>query len=314
MSSSKKVRQQLKFKQANRDQLLLLPPNIGEWLPKWHPVRFVDELVDRMDISDILATYKSGGTSIYDPKLLLKILFFGYLDRTYSSRDLEKACHETIPYLWLCGVLRPNHVTICNFRSGKLKKKIKHLFAQVLREIFNKGLIELKHQTTDGTTIEAVSNRYQYVWRKNAERYKAGTEEKIQLILSEIDTHILKEEGEEGVSNQPTTGSENNDIITNENIDKAKANKTANKEDVATSGGEAKEENTAVKPKDEKHPNKLKNDGATTDEDLNEQVNEGENTAAKPSITFREVQDKIGELSQLELQDKKLQRQVYLSG
>lgn len=127
-----KVSQQLKFKQSHRDQLMLLPPNIGELLPHWHPVRFVDQLVDKMDVSEILATYKSGGTTIYPPKLLLKILFFGYIDRTYSGRDLEKACHETIPYLWLCGNLRPDHVTICNFRSGKLKGKIKDLFAQVL--------------------------------------------------------------------------------------------------------------------------------------------------------------------------------------
>jgi len=57
---------------------MLLPPNIGELLPHWHPVRFVNELVEQMDISDILATYKSGGTSIYSTILLLKILFFGY--------------------------------------------------------------------------------------------------------------------------------------------------------------------------------------------------------------------------------------------
>ena len=54
--AKKKVSQQLKFKQGNRDQLIVLPPNIGEVLPHWHPVRFVGQLVGLMDISDILAT------------------------------------------------------------------------------------------------------------------------------------------------------------------------------------------------------------------------------------------------------------------
>lgn len=196
MSDNKKLKQQLKFKQTHRDKLMVFPPNIGDLVPSWHPARFVDELVENMDVSDILSTYKTGGTSVYHPKLLLKILFFGYLDRTYSSRDLEKACHEIIPYMWLCGDLRPDHVTICNFRSGKLKKKVKNLFAQVLKEIYNQGLIDLKNQTTDGTTIESVSNRYQYVWRKNTERYKGNLEDKIKMLLAEVDAFIEAETSE----------------------------------------------------------------------------------------------------------------------
>lgn len=189
----KPVSQQLVFKTDKRNEQWLFPPSLAELIPLDHPVRFVDQAVDKLDISSILSTYKPGGTSVYHPKMLIKLLIYGYLDNVYSSRKLEKQLHENIVYMWLCGKQKPDHVTISNFRSGKLSSSVRTLFGQVVKLLFDDSVIDLKKQIVDGTKFESVANKYTYVWAKNIARYKGSVEQKIEAILNEIDEHIKRE-------------------------------------------------------------------------------------------------------------------------
>ena len=184
----------LYFKSNNRDQGWIFPPTIDELIDEFHPVRFIDKVVNELNVADILATYKPGGTSCYHPKILIKLLIYGYLDRCYSSRSLERQCHENICYMWLCGMLKPDHVTISNFRSGKLKKSVKSIFGQVVKRMYDMNYLELKDQIVDGTKFESVANRYTYVWQKNIMRFKGNLEEKINSLFEEIESHISEEQ------------------------------------------------------------------------------------------------------------------------
>ena len=74
---------------------MLLPPSLEELIADNHPVRVVNDVIERINIDPLLATYKPGGTSIYHPKMLLKILVYGYLSNIYSSRKMEAALKET---------------------------------------------------------------------------------------------------------------------------------------------------------------------------------------------------------------------------
>lgn len=185
------------FKKSKRDEQWLFPPNLGSLIPEDHGVRFIDSVVDELDISEVYATYKGGGASSYHPRMLIKLLVYGYLDRIYSSRRLEQQCKENICYMWLCGMQQPDHGTINGFRLGRLETGVKEMFGQVVRKLYKSELIELETQVVDGTKMESVANRYTYVWYKNLSRFKGGVEDKIKGILSEIDEHIKQEQNED---------------------------------------------------------------------------------------------------------------------
>ena len=89
------------WKTNNQDQLSLLPPSYDDLVPKNHPVRIVNSILDQIDSSGLENTYKGGGTSSYHPKLLLKILIYTYLGNLYSSRKIEQALVENIHFMWL---------------------------------------------------------------------------------------------------------------------------------------------------------------------------------------------------------------------
>ena len=187
------MRSKVVFKSDHRQEQWLFPPSIDSMIPSDHPVRFIDSVIDEMDISDILSTYKGGGTSSYHPRILIKILVYGYLDRIYSSRRLEQQTHENICYMWLSGMQKPDHVTINNFRSQKLNGNIKSIFSQVVKRLYSEGYIRLETQTVDGTKFESVANRYTHVWEKNIMRFKGNVEQKIEGLLKEIDEQIKQE-------------------------------------------------------------------------------------------------------------------------
>lgn len=102
----------LAIKSDNRKQNLLLPPSLDELVPENHMVRVVDAVIDRLDISDILSTYRGGGNSAFNPKMMLKVLVFAYLSNVYSSRRIEELLKRDIYFMWLAGMKRPDFRTI----------------------------------------------------------------------------------------------------------------------------------------------------------------------------------------------------------
>src|SRR5699024_12097371 len=96
------------FKNYNRDQATFLPPNLDELIDSTHLVRFVDYVIDQMDLDPILATYPGGGASSYHPRMMLKVLIYGYVERVHSCRAIAKAVRERIPFMWLAAGQRPD--------------------------------------------------------------------------------------------------------------------------------------------------------------------------------------------------------------
>lgn len=191
---SNKRHNQVSFKPYNQDQAWLLPPTLGELIPENHIARLVNTAIDGMDLTEILNAYEGGGASTYHPKMLLKALIYGYIEKTYSSRKIEKALKENICFMWLCGMQQPDHNTINRFRKGKLKDTVKDVFAKVLLLLIEQGFVKLEDYYVDGTKIESVAGRYTFVWAKNVERYKKGLLEKIAKLLDQIEASNEAEE------------------------------------------------------------------------------------------------------------------------
>lgn len=184
---NQKRHNQVVFKPYEQDQMWLLPPSLGELIPPTHIVRLVSQAIDGMDISLLLNAYEGGGASNYHPKMLLKALVYGYIEKLYSSRRIEKALKENICFMWLCGMQQPDHNTINRFRKGQLKHTVKDVFAQVLLLLIDKGFVRIEDYHIDGTKIESVANRYTFVWAKNIARYKESLLEKIADLIDQIE-------------------------------------------------------------------------------------------------------------------------------
>lgn len=155
------------FKTYQQNQLMLIPPSLDELIPPEHPVRTINRIIDKLDLDPLIEQYEGGGASSYHPRMLLKVLVYGYLCNIYSSRKLEAAVRENIHFMWLAAMNRPDHHTINRFRSERLKENIKELFRQVVLLLAEAGMVSLKELYTDGTKLEANANKYSFVWAKS---------------------------------------------------------------------------------------------------------------------------------------------------
>ena len=194
----------LAIKSDNRKQNLLLPPSLDELVPENHMVRVVDAVIDRLDISDILSTYRGGGNSAFNPKMMLKVLVFAYLSNVYSSRRIEELLRRDIYFMWLAGMKRPDFRTINYYRGKRLKEGFDAVFTQVVMLLHEEGFVSLKVQYIDGTKIESVANKYTFVWRGSVEKYDARLKAKTEALLRQIEQNHSIEDRENPVPEELT--------------------------------------------------------------------------------------------------------------
>lgn len=188
------MKSQVVWKTNSQHQLSLLPPSYDDFVPENHPVRIVNSILDQIDICSIENTYKGGGTSSYHPRDLLKILIYAYLRNLYSSRKIEQALGENVHFMWLSGCIQPDHNTINNFRSGKLKGNFKKIFNQVVLLLAAQGYLSLKEIYVDGTKIEANANRYTFVWGKSIKTSRSRIEKQLKDLWRYVETVYAEDE------------------------------------------------------------------------------------------------------------------------
>lgn len=142
------------FREADRDQQLLLPPDLREWLPEDHLARFVVEVVDQLDLSELQVAYRLGGRGrqAYDPAMLTALLLYGYATGVRSSRRLERACHDDVACRFIAGNLQPDHATIARFRAAH-QEALSGLFVQVLALAVQAGLVDPALVAVDSTKL-----------------------------------------------------------------------------------------------------------------------------------------------------------------
>lgn len=204
------------FKRYEQDQLTLLPQSLEELIPADHLVRVVNETIEKMNINPLIEGYKGGGTSSYHPKMMLKVIVYAYTQKIYSSRRISKAFRENINFMWISGNNRPDHRTINNFRSSRLKESIDKVFSSTLGLLVESGLVKLEDYYYDGSKLEADANKYSYVWKKTVARNKLKVEEKIRELIKHIDKVNAQEEKEYGDNDLEELGE--NSTITSEKI------------------------------------------------------------------------------------------------
>ena len=175
---------------------LFLTVNPNEDVAENDPVRVVDAIVEGLDLREFKKLYHEKGRCPYHPKMMLKIILYAYMNNIYSCRKMERAVQRDIHYIWLAAQERPDFVTINRFRN-RVKKEINNIFTQVVLVLADKGFITLDVEYIDGTKIESKANKYTFVWRKTVEKNRAKLQEKIRVLLGQIDDAVAQDKAAE---------------------------------------------------------------------------------------------------------------------
>lgn len=171
-----------RFRACTLDQALLLAPSLQEWLPEGHLARFIADVTEQLDLSQIYGAYdrKDGrGQEGYHPLMLARLLLYGYCQGVVSSRKIERATYEDVAFRYLAADQHPDHDTIASFRQMQLKN-LAGLFTQALQLCEKAGLIKLGHVAIDGTKLKANASKHK------AMSYDRMTEKEKQL-RAEVD-------------------------------------------------------------------------------------------------------------------------------
>ena len=187
------------FRAFDPDQDLLLPPSLDEWLPAEHMARFIAELVDEhLDLSRIHAGYTEGrGAPPYDPRLMVRILLYGYTVGVRSSRKLEAACVDVVAFRWLAAGTAPDYRSIARFRRRHLSA-LGHLFVQALALCQAAGMVRLGRVALDGTKLRAnASRRKAMSYARMSEKEKIVAQE-VSALLAEAEAIDKAEDAQYG--------------------------------------------------------------------------------------------------------------------
>jgi transposase len=172
------------FRAFAPDQMLLLPPSLDEWLPEDHLARFVAELVDEvLDLSPILASYtEKRGYPPYDPRLMVRLLIYGYTTGVRSSRAIERKCIDDVAFRYLSAGTGPDYRSISRFRARHLDA-LAGIFTQSLHLAPKLGMVTMGRVALDGTKLQANASR------RKAMSYTrlVGKEERIEAEIAELE-------------------------------------------------------------------------------------------------------------------------------
>jgi transposase len=180
------------FRAYDPSQLLLLPPDLRQWLPDDHLALYVSDIVEQLDLSAILKPYEEGdarGQPPYHPQMMVKLLLYGYCVGKLSSRKIEQASYDDVGFRVLSGNQQPDHASIAEFRKRHLLE-LARLFVQVLQLCERAGLVKLGHVAIDGTKIKANASKYQsmtYAGLTEAEQQLAATVARLLAEAEHVD-------------------------------------------------------------------------------------------------------------------------------
>ena len=184
-----------KFKTVDYEAALDQTVSLREALPANHLARFVVELVAQMDLSGIYERYGARGGEAYAPVVLLALLFYGYATGVFSSRKIEKATYESLPFRFVAGGLHPDHDTLANFRKTFLNE-IKALFVQMLLLAQTAGYFKLGNISMDGSKVHANASKSKAVSYQRLlelEGHLRTEVDQLFILAEQADRHELPE-------------------------------------------------------------------------------------------------------------------------
>ncbi len=181
------------------EQDLLLPPSLRQWVAEDHLVYFVSDVVDQLDLSAMHAVYEKEkrGQPPYDPRLMTKLLVYGYCTGVFSSRRIQKRLQEDIPFKILAAGNEPDFRTISDFRKIHIET-LQNLFEQVLALALESGAIKLGRVALDGTKVKANASKHKAMSYGRMQEKQQQLKEEVQQLLEQAEAADKEEDGRYG--------------------------------------------------------------------------------------------------------------------
>jgi transposase len=171
-----------RFIVVDYEAALDLTVTLRECLPPDHLARFVVEVIAQLDLSGIYVCYGTRGGKAYAPEILLGLLFYAYATGVFSSRKIEKATYESIPFRYIAGGLHPDHDTMAHFRKAFLLE-IEGLFVQVLVLAHTAGVFQLGNISLDGSKVHADASKSKAVSHKRLLELETQLRQEVEELL-----------------------------------------------------------------------------------------------------------------------------------
>jgi len=181
------------------EQELLLPPSLRDWLPENHLVYFVSDVVDQLDLSAMNAVYEKEkrGQPPYDPRLMTKLLVYGYCTGVFSSRRIQKRLREDIAFRVLAAGNEPDFRTISDFRKIHIGT-LQNLFEQILAMALECGAIKLGRVSLDGTKLKANASKHKAMSYGRMKEKQQQLKEEVQQLLEQAEAADQEEDRQNG--------------------------------------------------------------------------------------------------------------------
>src|SRR6266567_4705066 len=174
------------FREIDRETGFLMPPTLDEWLPEKHLARFVVEVIDGLELSAMVGSYRGSGSASYHPAMLLGVLVYGYATGVFSSRKLERATYDSVAFRFIAANDHPDHDTIAAFRRRFLKE-IEALFVQVLHLAREMGVLKMGTVGLDGTKIHANASRHSALSYEHAGKIEVQLQAEVADLMAKAE-------------------------------------------------------------------------------------------------------------------------------
>ena len=175
------------FIQADRKTDYLLPPSLDDWLNEDHLARFVVEVIDQLDLSNLTRQYAGRGSKAHHPATLLAILVYGYATGVFSSRRLERATYDSVAFRYIAAGTHPDHDTLATFRRRFLDE-LAGLFVQVLDLAQEMKLLKLGTVCLDGAKIHANASRHSALSHGHIEKLEVQLKAEVQELFAQAES------------------------------------------------------------------------------------------------------------------------------
>jgi transposase len=171
-----------RFLPIDRDSEYLFPPSVQDWLPAQHLARYIANVIESLDLSEIERAYAGRGSDAYHPASLMSLLIYGYATGVFSSRRIEMATYDSVAFRYLACNRHPDHDTLATFRR-RFGKQFAALFVQVLQIAQANRLSQFGTVSLDGTKIHANASRHSALSYGHAEKLEVQLKVEVQELL-----------------------------------------------------------------------------------------------------------------------------------
>ncbi|MFH1723914.1 MAG: IS1182 family transposase [Elusimicrobiota bacterium] len=185
------------FRPYRQDQSYLLPPSLGDFLDETHPAHAINDIIEKIDLSTLMSRYGKMGQPAYHPRMMVKVILYGFTVGVFSSRRLQRACQENLAFKYLAGMETPAFKTFIEFRK-RHRDDMKAVFVETVKLARELGLARLGAVALDGCKMAADTSKHKAMSYGRMREEEGRLREEMAGLLKQADEADAREDDEDG--------------------------------------------------------------------------------------------------------------------